>query len=181
MRVVKATLDVVILGSALFATAAALGAGAPAAGAMHLYATPSSDGIHATILLTGAIGDHGEALSINKNGKVEANGNFVKITLKKGTFELNSTTLDARFKNAQPAADKATCSAQFSGTGPVSLFNGTGLYTDISGTLNITETFAFVGPLYKTGKHKGQCNESNSAQPLGVYSSITGTGTVKFS
>lgn len=42
-------------------------------------------------------------------------------------------------------------------------------------------TFAFVLPTFTSGAKKGQCNESNSAQPLAQYSSITGMGMVRFS
>jgi hypothetical protein len=54
------------------------------------------------------------------------------------------------------------------------------LYTGISGTLRITQTFAAVGPPYKTGPKKGECNTSNNAQPNAFYGSITGRGTVRF-
>jgi hypothetical protein len=60
------------------------------------------------------------------------------------------------------------------------LFNGTGLYAGISGTLRITQMFAAVGPPYKTGPKAGQCNMSNDAQPLAIYGALTGKGTVKF-
>ena len=46
--------------------------------------------------------------------------------------------------------------------------------------MNITLTFAGVGPRFATGKHKGQCNFANNVKPLATYSSISGTGTVKF-
>ena len=149
-------------------------------GAINVFVTPSNDGIHGPIVITGAIGDYGQTLNMDKNGKTDAKGNYVMITLQKGTFEINITALNAKTKNAQPTVDKATCSFQFSGTGPVTLFKGTGLYKGISGTVNIAITFAGVGPLFKSGKNKGQCNLSNSAQPLAQYGSIKGTGMVKF-
>jgi len=184
MRIAKAALAAAMLGSVLFSGAAAFGAGAPgtpAGGALKLFATPKGNGLHSSIVITGAIGDYGQALSINKNGTANANGDYVKITLKKGTFEINSATLNAKFKNAQPTVNKATCSAQFTGTGPVTLFGGTGLYTGVTGTVRVTETYAVVGPLFTSGKNKGQCNLSNNAQPVAQYSSIQGTGAVKFS
>jgi len=131
-------------------------------------------------VVTGAIGDFGKTLSINQNGTTNANGNYVKITLKKGTFEVNSTALNAAATNVQPTVNDATCSASGSVIGTVTLFNGTGLYQGISGTLNVTETFAFIGPVYTSGPKKGQCNESNNAKALAQFASITGTGTVSF-
>jgi hypothetical protein len=179
MKVVKATLGVAMLGSLLFVCSAAFGATTPAGGVVKVFATPSN-GASGKIVIAGAIGDFGKTLSINKNGKTNANGNYVKITLTKGTFEVNSTTLNAKFNHAQPTINKSTCSAWFSGTGPVSLLDGTGLYTGISGTVSITETFVFIAPRFTSGKDKGQCNFSNNSQPLSQYSSITGTGKVKF-
>jgi len=35
-------------------------------------------------------------------------------------------------------------------------------------------------PLYQTGAHKGQCHTSDNAQPLAIYASVNGPGTVKF-
>ncbi len=146
---------------------------------MKVFATPGN-GAGGTILITGAIGDYGKTLSIDKNGKTDSNGGYVRITLHKGTFEINSTALNAKANKAQPAVFEATCSAQFFVTGRVTLFNGTRLYKGLTGTVNITETYAVIFPLYKSGKNKGQCNLSNNAQPLGQYSSITGTGRVSF-
>lgn len=182
MRVARTALGAAVLGGVLIFVSGAFGAGMPAGGSVHLFATPEDNSaLHTKVLFTGAIGDHGQALTINKNGTANANGNYVKVTLAHGTFEINSTTLNAKFARAIPAVDKATCSAQFTGTGPVSLLDGTGLYTGITGTLNITETFAIIAPRFTSGKNKGQCNLGNSAQPIAQYSSITGTGTVKFS
>jgi hypothetical protein len=152
----------------------------PAGGSVKIFATPNN-GAGGTILITGAIGDYGKTLTIDKNGKTDSNGDYVKITLHKGTFEVNSTTLNAKANKAQPTIYKATCSAQLSVTAPVTLFNGTGLYQGITGTVNITETYAIIGPLYTSGKNKGQCNLSNNAQPIGQWGSITGSGRVSFS
>jgi len=63
---------------------------------------------------------------------------------------------------------------------PVTLLDGTGLYRGITGTLRVTITEAFILPVYATGKNKGQCNESQNAQPVAGYGSIMGTGTVSF-
>jgi hypothetical protein len=113
-------------------------------------------------------------------GKAVANGNYVKVTLHKGTFEINSATFNATTKNLQPTVNEATCSAVGTASGPVTLFDGTGLYQGITGTVNVTATFGFLGPLFKSGKSKGQCNMSNNAQPISQYTLITGSGTVSF-
>jgi hypothetical protein len=165
-------------------SAGAIGAAAstPAGGKVNIYDTPSATNqALSAILITGAIGDYGKALSIDKNGNTDANGNYVRVTLQKGTFEINSTALDAELNKAQPNIDKPTCSYWLSASDPVTVFNGTGLYEEISGTVSITITFAGYGPLYASGKHKGECNTSENAQPSDQYSSIVGTGTISFS
>jgi hypothetical protein len=180
----RAYVVAVVLGAAgltttLLGGAAASGATTPAGGAVQIY-SPQINGIHGTIVITGAIGDYGKTTSINQNGKPDSNGNFVKIVLHKGTFEINSTAFNAETKNLQPTVYASTCSAVGSATGVVTLLDGTGLYAGISGTVNVTATFGFIGPLYKSGKNKGQCNLSNSAQPISQYTLITGSGTVSF-
>ncbi|MGH2412065.1 MAG: hypothetical protein ACRDGS_17115, partial [Chloroflexota bacterium] len=161
MRVAKTALGVALLGGLLFGGTSAVGA-APAGGAIQVYVTPNNTG-GGPIVITGAIGDFGKTQAINKNGTSNPNGNFVKITLKKGTFEVDSTALNALNK-MQPTVNPMTCSGSLSATEPVTLFNGTGLYKGISGTVKITENFAFVLPTFASGAKKGQGNESNSAQ-----------------
>ncbi len=183
MQPAKAAVSVVaVLGGAWFGVAPAFAATQPsttAGGSVKLFATPSN-GLHATILMTGAIGDYGNALTIDKAGASDPNGNYVKVTLQKGGFEINSTALNAKANKVQPTFDTATCSAWLSVAGPVTLFNGTGLYTGIVGTLGVTETAAFILPRNVSGKNKGACNTSDNAQPLKQYASIIGTGTVSF-
>jgi hypothetical protein len=129
-----------------------------------ILVTPSKTGNGGTILITGAIGDYGKTLSIDKNGKADPNGTYAKITLHKGTFEVNLTTFEAKANKAEFPIDKASCSSEGSVTGPVTLFKGTGLYEGIL-------------PRYTSGKNKGQCNGNQS---LDYFSSITGNGTVSF-
>ena len=105
--------------------------------------------------------------------------NYVKIALKKGTFEIDSTVLNAKLNKAPGVFNKATCSFSFTGSGGVTLFNGTGLYKGISGSAEITLRFAGIGPRLTTGAHKGECNPNNNAKPLSQYGAIIGTGTVK--
>ncbi len=156
MRVVGAIAGVVILAAVVGGGVASASshANTPAGGSIYIHAT-GNDGPVGSIIITGAIGDYGKTLSIDKNGKTDNNGNFVKITLKKGTFEVDSTTLNANTDHGQPMINQATCSFRFSGTGPVTLFNGTGLYAGIKGKVLITVSYGAVASLYKTGPHKG--------------------------
>src|ERR1039457_2695430 len=47
----------------------------PAGGCVKIFAAPSN-GAGGTILITGAIGDYGKALTIDKNGKTDSNGDY---------------------------------------------------------------------------------------------------------
>jgi hypothetical protein len=167
--------------SLLIPAAVAFGASPPAGGKVNVFVTQSPNSSKGTIVVTGAIGDYGKTVNVDKSGKPDANGSYVKITLQQGSFLVNSTKLNAKLNHLNPKFNAATCSVAASGTGPVSLSNGTGLYTGISGNLQITVTFAFVGPRFSSGPHKGQCNGNNNARPLAQYQSITGSGTVSFS
>ena len=176
-----ASAAVALAGALLSVATAANTASTPAGGLIEIFATANGSP-NGTIVVAGAIGDYGKTLSMDKNGKPNPNGNFVEITLKKGTFEVDSTAFNKKTATAPPTInDRATCSFAFTASGPVTLFNGTGLYKSVLGTVNITINFAGVGPRYTSGKKKGQCNTNNSAKPLGSYGSIIGRGTVKFS
>jgi hypothetical protein len=179
-RLVGSALLATLVVGLLAASAAGARSAAPAGGVVHVFVTPNQGAVY-KIVIVGAIGDYGTATSIDKDGKVAQNGNYVKIRLRKGTFEVNSVALNKKTNDAPPTVvNKETCSFEFGGSGPVTLFNGTGAYAGISGTLQITQTFAGIGPLYKTGPKQGTCNMSNSAQPVAFWASITGKGVVRF-
>lgn len=166
---------------AILATVAgSAGAAAPAAGPVSFYAH-AGNGNSQKVVFVGAIGDYGRAINVNKRGKVDPNGNYIKLRLHKGTFELDATAVNqAIMSNQQPqVGSHETCSAAFSTTAPVTFLNGTGLYKGISGTANVTVTFGGVSPRYKSGPHKGQClqNNPNAAANFGV---VLGQGTVSF-
>jgi hypothetical protein len=152
----------------------------PAGGAVHVFVQPSS-GATDKILITGAVGDYGTALSENKNGKPNANnGDFAYVKLTQGSFEVNKTKLQAAGNNATPSYDKSTCSFSFSASAPVTFADGTGLYKGISGTVMITESYGGIGSRYTSGAKKGLCNTSNNAPLAAQLGTVEGTGTVKF-
>ncbi len=172
-----------ILAAALGATAVpATAATMTTTGTVQVWVTPTSvNGATSKIVITGVIGDYGTATTINKAGTPNPNGNYVKIALQKGGFEVNSVALNKKTNTAPPLMENmATCSVVFGATGPTTLFNGTGAYTGITGTIIITEKFAGVGPWYTSGAKKGQCNTTSNMPPVGFYGSITGTGKVSF-
>jgi hypothetical protein len=159
---------------------AAASAATPKGGPVALFATISATSSPGKIVLAGAIGDWGKVASIDKNGKPDENGNFVKVTLNKGTFEIDATAINKKMANPRPQVQSdVTCSVAASGSGPVKLFNGTGLYKGISGTANVTMTFTGVGGRYQSGPKKGQCEQGNGT-PLAMLGAVTGHGTVQF-
>jgi hypothetical protein len=173
MRAVKLSLGIASLAGMLLGASIATAGAAPAGGTIHVYSRPTSS-VKGTITITGAIGDYGTTIELNKKGKVDPNGVFQKATLKKGTFVANTTGLNKVLNKAQPKVNTSNCSASFSGTGPVTLGKGTGAYKGIGGTVRITVTFAGIQPRFTSGPKAGQCNFS--AAPKGSYQSITGVG-----
>ena len=156
------------------------GAAASATGGrIYIYVT-GVNSAHQPILIAGAIGDYGIATSETKSGKVDQNGSYVHIALKKGTFLVNATKLNGSHNGKAVVQNKTSCSFVFKVTGPIAISDGTGAYQGISGKAIMTVVFGGVGPYYTSGAKKGQCNTSQNATPSGVYQSITGTGTVKF-
>jgi len=172
------------MGAALVAAGVLVAAGTaatPEGGKIELYASADNSGSKHAVLV-GAIGDYGTAANVNKNGKPNPNGNFVRVKLQKGTFMIDSTELN-KVMNAQtqPQVEShATCSAAASGSGPVTFLNGTGLYKGISGTANLTITYGGVGGRYKSGPKKGQCKQGDVMNPRASFGFVTGQGTVSF-
>lgn len=180
MRAVKTALGVCVLGSLLFDGASAFGATSPVGGVVKVWATPIGNGARGTAVITGAIGDHGTYVDVNAAGKTDKNGNYTKVILKKGTILFDSTQLNAAANaafNAQPSDyNAATCSASIVVSAPNPVVSGTKAYARITGSVTITATIAFIGPLTKSGA----CNTSSNANPVALYQSIVGSGTVAF-
>ena len=175
MRIGKTAIGVAVLGSLLFSGASAFGATAPAGGAIQVWGTPANNG-GGPVVITGAIADGGKSMSVNASGKPDKKGNYKLLELKKGNILLNGTQITAALNNASPTVfNTTTCSGAFTATAAVPIVSGTKAYTGISGTVNITITFAIVLPLTK-----GTCNENTNANPIAQYGSIAGAGTVSF-
>jgi hypothetical protein len=168
-----------ILALAALVAGSAAAATVPSGGKIALWATTENGPSH-KVVFAGAIGDYGTAVNIDRNGKVDENGNFVRIRLQKGSFEIDSTALNAQPNNHPQLASNVTCSVAFSGSAPVKIFNGTGLYKGISGTAMVTISITGVGPRYTSGPNKGQCVPGDTAPPLAMLGSVTGHGTVYF-
>jgi hypothetical protein len=88
--------------------------------------------------------------------------------------------IDAAFSRFQP--NGRTCSGNVSATAsvPIVAGSGAGAYTGITGGFVLTFSLALVGPKYGSGKHEGQCNNSNSASPVAQALIVAGSGTVSY-
>ena len=107
----------VVVAAGTVAVPAAAAPTTPAGGTIEIWATPGNGPV-GPIVITGAIGDYGTATTIDKNGKVDNNGDYVKIALKHGGFEINSVALNQKTNNAPPTmVNNTTCSVEFGGSG----------------------------------------------------------------
>jgi len=138
----------------------------------------SSNNKPTPIVFTGAIGDYGSTLTVNSSGKTDGHGHFDEVTLKKGRFRLDTTTLGSAFSSSPGPTDfnSQNCSGSYM-VGPVTISivagSGTGAYKGVSGSFSVTASLAAVLPT-----KKGTCNQSGT--PVGAFGSITGPGTVSF-
>jgi hypothetical protein len=160
---------------ALLAAAAAIALGtglaraqAPArtSGIVHLYEAGTTTGNTDSDVLTGAISDYG----VDHEGR----GNFNKIVLTKGSFEVNTAKLTAKIHPV--SEDLADCSIVVAGSGPVTTLHGTGAYKGIHGTIKVNFTDAIVFKVKKGGK----CSPSPTAPQKASVTEITGSGRVSF-
>jgi hypothetical protein len=161
----------------LAAVAAVLAPGAGAAkktGAIQIWVSGSA--VTTPILVTGVVTDHGTATSVTKTGKPNENGNYEKIVLRKGGFWVDATALNRLLNGVKPTIDTKNCFFAFKGTGPTKLMKGSGAYAGISGNVDVTVQFVFIGPRTASGK----CETSNSAKPVATYGNVTGSGTASY-
>ena len=152
-------------------------ASTPGAGPIRMfftYQTPTKD----KVLITGAIADYGTAISQDRNGKVDPNGNYEQVTLKQGAIVIDATALTRAIQKqfSKEPINPTNCSLALTGSGPGTIKTGTGAYAGITGKLKITLTVAGIAP--KTAK--GRCNLADSAPFYGEYQAVTATGSVSF-
>jgi uncharacterized membrane protein len=180
MRFTKAALAAAVLGSTLLGITAAGAASPPQGGTIYVSVTPNNSATY-PIVIAGAIADYGKATTIDQTGKVDPNGNYVKIALKQGGFEVNTTDLNKEANSTAPTVNNTTnCSFSFTVSSPITIFNGSGAYKGIAGTLDMTESFVAILPRNTSGNQKGQCNEGNG-KPVASSGIISGSGKVSFS
>jgi hypothetical protein len=183
-RIIRTTVvGTALVGSLALGASPAFGQSS-SGGAIKVWVTPSTSGSGTKpdpIVITGAIGDYGTSQNVNSAGKPAANTARVKVTLKKGTFIVNTSQLNSALNNAQPTDfNSSNCSASIATEPtevPIVANSGTGAYSGISGTITMTAQIALILPKTKSGS----CNQSNNANPLAGWGTITGNGTVSFS
>ena len=119
---------------------------APASGG-HVFVTAyqNDDLPGATVVLSGAIGDFGAAVSVLANGTVDPeHSSQLNLALTQGSFRIVIGPLHAKLENALSHApyNLRTCSGHVAVTwaAPVVPGSGTGAYKGISGTFKLTIT-----------------------------------------
>ena len=175
--ITTAVAGLVLAGGVLIGSAA--DAATPVSGPTQLWASLTSGGPF-KVIFTGAIGDSGTSVGATANGKSTKKNNpgYRLFILKKGTIFFNTQKIDAAENNnsAPPTTVNATtCSATFVVTEPATAISGTKAYAGITGTINVTISYAFTLPL-----DKGKCNMNSNANPSAAIGLVTGTGTVSY-
>ena len=145
-------------------------------GGVYLTAYQNDDLPGAAVVLSGAIGDFGEGVTVLPNGAVDPeHSSQLRLALTQGTFRIVIGPLHAKFVNALSHApyDLTTCSghAAVTGAAPVVAGSGTGAYAGISGSLTLTVTGNEVDA-------KPGCQPFSGSALLAQSIFITGSGTV---
>jgi hypothetical protein len=148
---------------------------APAGGKIQIWSTQNETAT-SPIIVTGAIGDYGTTTSVDRNGKVDQNGNYEKVVLHQGGFTINSVAFDKMLNKTRPHVSKTNCGATFHGSGPIFVSGGKGAYAGIKGTITAVLNFVAISPTLANGK----CNMSQNVNPVAEYGTVTGSGQISF-
>jgi hypothetical protein len=151
---------------------------APATGRVFFTAYQNDDLPGATVVLSGAIGDFGAAVSVLRNGTVDPeHSSQLRLALTQGSFRIVIGPLHAKFVNALSHAPYSlrTCSghAAVTGAAPVVAGSGTGAYSGISGSFKLTITGNEVAA-------KPGCQPFSGTALLAQSIVIAGSGAVSF-
>ncbi len=143
-----------------------------ARGPVQITGYSDNDGPKSTVILTGAIGDFGEAMRTYAHGKIERNYNQLDLTITHGSFQLSIAGIENDLVSAfrHFPSNTSTCSGIVTATGttPIVAGSGTGAYKGISGNFTTTVTIHEVDSWPKC----------NALLAQDVF--ITGSGTVSF-
>lgn len=145
---------------------------------MYVTAYENDDLPGSTVVLSGAVGDFGQAVSVLPNGAVDPeHSSQLKFILTQGSFRIVIGPLHAKFVSALSHAsyNLQTCSgdAVVTGAAPVVPGSGTGAYAGISGDFELTITGNEVDA-------KPGCQPFSGSALLAQSIFIQGSGTVSF-
>jgi hypothetical protein len=113
-------------------------------GGVHLVDYSDNDGPSSSVILTGAIGDYGKAVSVNPDGSVNPeHDSQLRLDLSHGSFRLDIAALDRTFvevMRTQFPTNASTCSGSVSASHavPIVAGSGTGAYQGVSGQFDLT-------------------------------------------
>jgi hypothetical protein len=141
---------------------------------VHLAGYSGNDGPRSKVILTGAIGDAGEAVSVHPDGTIDPQHNAdLKLALTRGSFRMSIAGLDKKIVSAfsRVRFNTTTCSGNVTVTeaAPIVKGSGTGAYRGISGTFTITITIDEIAA-------KSACNATGAFVAQAII--MTGPGTV---
>ena len=153
---------------------------APVSGGRVFFTAYQNDDLPgAAVVLSGAIGDFGAAVSVLRNGMVDPeHSSELNLALTKGSFRIVIGPLHQELGNALTDASFSlrTCSghAAVTGAAPVVAGSGTGAYKGINGSFKLTITVnEVIGQL-------GQPCQRWTGLSFGEGIFVAGTGTVSF-
>jgi hypothetical protein len=145
-------------------------------GHVELTGYSNNDGPRSTVLLTGAVGDFGEAVRSYASGTTDSEYNRLVLSLSRGSFQLGIASLESKLNAAFSGnfpSDTATCSGivTITGSAPIVEGSGTRAYRGLSGTFTLTITINEVDS-WPT------CPKTDTAPFLAQTVFLTGAGTV---
>lgn len=122
----------------------------PGDGHVHLSDYTDNDSMASTVILTGAVDDHGSARRDESKGQLD-------LDLSRGSFRLDIADLDGRFLDLMRhlAVNQHSCSSEATATAraPIVPGSGTGAYSTVSGAFDLSTTLHEV-------YHPGACRET---------------------
>lgn len=149
--------------------------GTPAdASTVHITDYSDNDTARSSVVLTGAVGDYGQAQTVHGNGSTDPeHGDQLALRLTHGSFRLSIGDLDKRvvdaFTNFPP--NRTTCSGRVQVSGPAAVVpgSGAGAYGRIAGTFELSITIDEVD-------QRSHCGPSSPFLSQAIV--ISGSGTV---
>lgn len=168
-----------ITGSAAAAPAAPAAPALPG-GTVHIIDYIDNDAAVTTAVLTGAVGDLGEGVSVNPDGTLSTGHTELNLVLSQGSFRLNIADLEKKFLTAAGSVPfqhgPRSCSGFITANGaaPIIAGSGTGAYRGIGGTFQMSMTAGEVD----APTTDNRCNLTGAL--LGQVIVTEGTATVSF-